>query len=104
MCSFYPGLASPNLPAIGAGANTIPTGRIGAPLGFGMDGETGFGMDARDGIGLDNGNGSGAAHKRRIAASRPVRVVGVLDHPVTPMPPVSCSPISSGARMSDQWF
>ena len=26
---------------------------------------------------------------RRISASRPTRVVGVLEHPVTPVPPVS---------------
>ena len=47
-------------------------------------------MNDRDGTDAENGNGTGGSIRTRISASRPVRVVGVIDHPVTPMPAVSC--------------
>ncbi|KAI0731246.1 L-serine ammonia-lyase [Earliella scabrosa] len=71
MRGFYPGLATPTLPAISAGA--MSAGHIPAPDGFLAGGFSAAGADS------ENGDG--------ISASRPTRVVGVLDHPVTPMPP-----------------
>ena len=85
--SFYPGLSAPTLPAIGAGA--LPVGHIGAPDGFAPDGNSVPGADAGPGFGGNATRGHLRSTGTRIAASRPTRVVGVLDHPVTPMPPVS---------------
>ncbi|TFK91713.1 L-serine ammonia-lyase [Polyporus arcularius HHB13444] len=82
MRGFYPGLASASLPAIDAGANTTRAGQIGAPESFAVKSSS---EDAENGNG--NGMGSGFRPGHRVSASRPTRVVGVLDHPVTPMPP-----------------
>ncbi|KAI0716020.1 L-serine ammonia-lyase [Cerioporus squamosus] len=82
MRGFYPGLASASLPAIDAGANTTPAGQVGAPEGFAANSSS---ADAENGNG--DGLGRGMRPGRRVSASRPTRVVGVLDHPVTPMPP-----------------
>ncbi|KAI0629197.1 L-serine ammonia-lyase [Trametes polyzona] len=79
MRGFYPGLASPNLQQIGAGQ---ATGRIDAPEGFGADaGAASWGSHSGSGRGERMGPGG------KISATRPTRVVGSLDHPVTPMPP-----------------
>lgn len=87
--SFYPGLASAGLPAIGAGANATTNSQISAPDGF-----------AANSVDTENGNERGTGGRmrpgRRISASRPTRVVGVLDHPVTPMPPVSSTLLLRG--------
>ncbi|KAI0793973.1 L-serine ammonia-lyase [Fomes fomentarius] len=86
MRGFYPGLAAPMPPAIGAGGAAI--GHIRAPQGPAGNGYPAPGHDPENGHGYA-GNGSptkpGAGLK--ISASRPTRVIGVLDHPVTPMPP-----------------
>ncbi|KAH9935870.1 L-serine ammonia-lyase [Epithele typhae] len=74
MRGFYPGLAAPTLPAIGGGA---PVGNIGAPEGFGVDEPP---VAPTKGLHAASSNGSSTA------GPRPMRVVGVLDHPVTPMP------------------
>ncbi|KAI0349652.1 L-serine ammonia-lyase [Trametes cingulata] len=79
MRGFYPGLVSPNLPQVGAG-DSMSAGRIDAPEGFGANGSS-----SSWGAESEYGNGSGAG--RRISASRPTRVIGSLEHPVTPMHP-----------------
>ncbi|EIW58703.1 L-serine ammonia-lyase [Trametes versicolor FP-101664 SS1] len=76
MRGFYPGLASPHLQQIGAGSS-MSAGRIDAP--------DGFSAGAAWGAEPDSGNGNAMGPGRRISASRPTRVVGTLDHPVTPM-------------------
>ncbi|OSD03016.1 L-serine ammonia-lyase [Trametes coccinea BRFM310] len=81
MRGFYPGLVSPHLPQIGSGESE-PSRRIGAPDGFGRK-EKEPDSSAPWGAETDGGNGFG----RKIAASRPTRVIGALEHPVTPMPP-----------------
>ncbi|KAI0741465.1 L-serine ammonia-lyase [Daedaleopsis nitida] len=83
MRGFYPGLTSSSLslPAIGAGAP--PAGHIGAPDGFAAGGHSALGMGTEKGDSRGNRLGGG----RRISATRPTRVLGILDHPVTPMPP-----------------
>ncbi len=81
--SFYPGLATPTLPAIDgrpllagniAPPDALPT--LPSARAESEGGQTSRGRAA-------SGQGAG----RRIA-TRPTRVVGVLDHPVTPVPPV----------------
>ena len=73
---FYPGVHSaPSFPALGAGAP--PSGVLDAPNGF-SNGDNGF----------SNGNGSMPGSVRNMSAPRPQRVVGSLDHPILPMPPV----------------
>ncbi|RPD64319.1 L-serine ammonia-lyase [Lentinus tigrinus ALCF2SS1-7] len=85
MRGFYPGLASAGgLPAIDAGTNATPAGQIGAPEAFAA---TNSSADVENGNGNGNGGDSSMRPGRRISASRPTRVVGTLDHPVTPMPP-----------------
>lgn len=88
LLSFYPGLAAPMPPAIGAGGAAI--GHIRAPEGPAGSGYSAPGHDPENGH-VHAGNRSptkpGAGPK--ISASRPTRVIGVLDHPVTPMPPVN---------------
>ncbi|KAI0763766.1 L-serine ammonia-lyase [Trametes elegans] len=78
MRGFYPGLSAPHLAQIGAG-ESMSAERIGAPDG---DSPGSSFSSSRDGD-----EGQPGAFGRRIAASRPTRVVGTLDHPVTPMPP-----------------
>ncbi|KAM5532897.1 hypothetical protein V8D89_013449 [Ganoderma adspersum] len=83
MRGFYPGLATPTLPAIDG--RPFPAGNIAAPEEFGnlpsarAESEGGHASRGR--------SAGGQGVRRRIAASRPTRVVGVLDHPVTPVPP-----------------
>ncbi|KAI8996358.1 L-serine ammonia-lyase [Trametes punicea] len=79
MRGFYPGLVSPHLPQLGAGESDSAW-RIGAPEGFNGREEPSTSSEKAK---SDNGNG----FNRRISASRPTRVVGTLEHPVTPMPP-----------------
>ncbi|KAI0675459.1 L-serine ammonia-lyase [Trametes maxima] len=81
MRGFYPGLAAPTLPQLGAGEDATSAGRIGSPGGFGA----GLGSEAPLSTpwGAETEPGAG----RRISATRPMRVVGNLEHPVTPMPP-----------------
>lgn len=59
----------------------MSAGRIDAP--------DGFSAGAAWGAEPDSGNGNAMGPGRRISASRPTRVVGTLDHPVTPMAIVS---------------
>ena len=82
MHSFYPGLAAPTLPSIDGGAT--PAGNITAPEGYNMSSDS---ENDREGDRGPRESMFGAG--RRISASRPTRVVGVLEHPVTPVPPVS---------------
>ncbi|THH32394.1 hypothetical protein EUX98_g1817 [Antrodiella citrinella] len=74
MRGFYPGLATPSLPAIGPGSMQAPQ-RVEAPEGF---------------VHSDGGSGR-SEHGRKVAdralAARATYVVGSLDHPVLPMPP-----------------
>ncbi|KAJ2978666.1 hypothetical protein NUW54_g11253 [Trametes sanguinea] len=77
---FYPGLVSPHAPQIGSGESES-SGRIGAPDGFG--GKDKEEPSAPWGSESESGSGFG----RKIVASRPTRVIGTLEHPVTPMPP-----------------
>ena len=79
-CRFYPGLVSPHLPQIGAG-HAEPAGRIDAPHGLGAGSDASMPLWGGE---PESGHGAG----RRISASRPTRVIGTLEHPVTPMPPV----------------
>ncbi|KAI0372786.1 L-serine ammonia-lyase [Pilatotrama ljubarskyi] len=79
MRGFYPGLVSPNLPQLGAG-DSMSAGRIDAPDGFGGNGSL-------SSWGAESDNGDALGTGRRISASRPTRVIGSLEHPVTPMPP-----------------
>ncbi|KAH9888904.1 L-serine ammonia-lyase [Cubamyces lactineus] len=79
MRGFYPGLVSPHLPQLGAG-HAEPVGRIDAPHGLGAGSDASMPMWGGE---PESGNGAG----RRISASRPTRVIGTLEHPVTPMPP-----------------
>ncbi|TBU49232.1 L-serine ammonia-lyase [Dichomitus squalens] len=83
MRGFYPGVATPTLPAIDGGAQ--PAGNIAAPEGFGTPGMGATFENGTSGEFSRTGNMSGVG--RRISASRPTRVVGVLDHPVSPVPP-----------------
>ncbi|KAI9064171.1 hypothetical protein FKP32DRAFT_1591591 [Trametes sanguinea] len=80
MRGFYPGLVSPHAPQIGSGESES-SGRIGAPDGFG--GKEKEESSAPWGSESESGSGFG----RKIVASRPTRVIGTLEHPVTPMPP-----------------
>ncbi|KAH9852088.1 L-serine ammonia-lyase [Lenzites betulinus] len=75
MRGFYPGLASPHLQQIGAG-QAMTAEQIDAPDGFAAHVPPSAG-----------GNASGVGFGGKISASRPTRVIGTLDHPVTPMPP-----------------
>ncbi|KAI0652831.1 L-serine ammonia-lyase [Cubamyces menziesii] len=79
MRGFYPGLVSPHLPQIGAG-HAEPAGRIDAPHGLGAGSDASMPLWGGE---PESGHGAG----RRISASRPTRVIGTLEHPVTPMPP-----------------
>ena len=69
----------------------MSAGHIPAPDGFLASGFSAAGADSENGDGYGLGKDSKLGPGRRISASRPTRVVGVLDHPVTPMPPVSCA-------------
>ncbi|KAJ8482445.1 hypothetical protein ONZ51_g5360 [Trametes cubensis] len=79
MRGFYPGLVSPHLPQIGAG-HAEPAGRIDAPHGLSAGSDASMPLWGGE---PESGHGAG----RRISASRPTRVIGTLEHPVTPMPP-----------------
>lgn len=61
----------------------MSAGRIDAPDGFSAGAGSTWGAEP------DSGNGNAMGAGRRISASRPTRVVGTLDHPVTPMAIVS---------------
>ncbi|KAH9946514.1 L-serine ammonia-lyase [Amylocystis lapponica] len=78
MRGFYPGLASPTVPAIGPGS--ISSGHIAAPDDqppMPMD----FARDRKASTAKKDGDG------RALSAARAPRVVGSLEHPVLPMPP-----------------
>ncbi|KAI1796566.1 L-serine ammonia-lyase [Ganoderma leucocontextum] len=83
MRGFYPGLGTPTLPAIDG--RSLSAANIAAPGAFrtllSARAESEGGKASRGRPASASGTG------RRIAASRPTRVVGVLDHPVTPVPP-----------------
>lgn len=73
MCRFYPGLVAPNFSAIGPGSSQS-SGKIGAPEGeMNADQESDIGGKAKGG---------------NVPAARATHVVGSLDHPVLPAPPV----------------
>lgn len=81
---FYPGLATPTLPAIDG--RPLPAGNIAAPEAFRT--LPSARAESEGGRASHGRSASRQGAGRRITASRPTRVVGVLDHPVTPMPPV----------------
>lgn len=116
--SFYPGLATSHLTAIGPGSSTSPeaidapattsevpgsfdhihgNGNNGNVNGF-ADSSNGNTGDGGIGNGPSDGNGSRVVKTRRSAA-RATRVVGSFDHPVLPMPPVSDLNISRFDRL-----
>lgn len=77
--SFYPGISSGgSFPAIGGGI--APSGVLNAPSGFtAASGASGSQAEPR-------------ASGERVTAPRPMRVLGSLDHPILPMPPVCTTP------------
>ncbi|PIL25042.1 hypothetical protein GSI_12930 [Ganoderma sinense ZZ0214-1] len=85
MRGFYPGLATPTLPTIDGRPFSAGNGNITAPEEYRIL------LSARsESEGEQESSGrsaSGQGAGRKIAVSRPTRVVGVLDHPVTPVPP-----------------
>ena len=70
------------MPAITAGAR--PAGELEAPSDLDEGSDSGSGPSGVASSKLGTGNKS----RRRVAATRPTRVVGLLDHPILPMPPV----------------
>ncbi|KAI0641877.1 L-serine ammonia-lyase [Trametes meyenii] len=86
MRGFYPGLAAPTLPQLGSGEHAMMSaGRISSPDGLGAGSSSSSGSEAPPSSpwGAEPEPGAG----RRISATRPTRVVGNLEHAVTPMPP-----------------
>ncbi|KAH8093733.1 L-serine ammonia-lyase [Cristinia sonorae] len=68
MRGFYPGLATPSMPAIGPGYQVEP-------------------IDAPEGAKSSTEDSTLSGTPERVLAARATRVVGSLDHPVLPMPP-----------------
>lgn len=83
---FYPGIAGPTMPAIAAGAQAV--GELDAPSDMAPQPQPQPQQEQEAGAASYLGSG---ATSRRVTASRPTRVVGSLDHPVLPMPPVRLS-------------
>ena len=97
---FYPGGAGPSMcmPAIPAGEANQAIGELDAPASPLSDSHSPSNDDRmqQDDISGPSapksslGSGSKA---RRVASTRPQRVVGSLEHPILPMPPVSAVPL-----------
>nr|VWO94601.1 Uncharacterized protein [Ganoderma boninense] len=83
MRGFYPGLTTPTFAAIDKGP--FSAGDIAAPEEFRV--LQSANAESEGGQESSGRSASGQGAGRKIAASRPMRVVGVLDHPVTPVPP-----------------
>ena len=88
--SFYPGLVQPRFAAITAGAASEPqqaSKAITAPAGEDCSADKSdpcFGNGEHEAGHLD-----GHVARHRTNGARAAKVVGSLDHPILPMPPVS---------------